>query len=85
MDSGEAIAQVVRGKSVEAVILGLTRTRIKEPHVRAVPEKRDEEAFHLRESIRKYEEMINEMKAKQEFLEKGLLLKETKGSGILKG
>ena len=76
VDSGEAIAQVVRGKSVEAVISGLTRTQIKEPHVQAVPEKRDEEAFHLRESIRKYEDMINEMKAKQEFLEKGLLLRD---------
>src|SRR5659263_666596 len=64
VNAGEAIARVVRGKSVEAVISGLTRSQIKEPQVHAVPEKRDEETFHLRESIRKYEEIINEMNHK---------------------
>jgi predicted RNase H-like nuclease (RuvC/YqgF family) len=78
VNAGEAIARVVRGKSVEAVISGLTRKQIKEPQVQAVPEKRDEETFHLRESIRKYEEIINEMKTKQEFFEKEIILRDEK-------
>ena len=78
VDAGEAIAQVVRGKSVEVVISGLTRTEIKEHDVHAVPGKRDEEAFHLRESIRKYEDIINEMKTHQDFLKNELLLRDNK-------
>jgi len=35
----------VRGKSVENVISGLTRTEIREPQIHAVSEKRDEEAL----------------------------------------
>ncbi|MFZ3382881.1 MAG: DUF460 domain-containing protein [Candidatus Methanoperedens sp.] len=78
VDASEAIAQVVRGKSVESVISGLTRPQTREPHIQAVPEKRDDEAFHLRESIRKYEDIINEMKTKQEILEKELRLGDEK-------
>jgi uncharacterized protein len=78
VDASEAIAQVVRGKSVEAVISGLTRTEIKEPHVQIIPEKRDEDAFQLRESIRKYEDIINEMRTRQEFLEKELFIRNEK-------
>jgi uncharacterized protein len=72
LDASEAIAQVVRGKSVEVVISGLTRTEIKEQDVHAVPGKKDEETFHLRESIRKYEAIINEMKMHQDFLKNEL-------------
>ncbi|NJD53426.1 MAG: DUF460 domain-containing protein [Candidatus Methanoperedens sp.] len=78
VDASEAIAQVVRGKSVEAVISGLTRTEIKEPYVQIIPEKKDEDAFHLRESIRKYEDIINEMRTRQESLEKELLIRNEK-------
>lgn len=78
IDAGEVIAQVVRGKSVEAVISGLTRTEAKEPEVQIVSERKDDESFHLRESIRKYEDMINEMKTHQVYLKNELVLRDTK-------
>jgi predicted RNase H-like nuclease (RuvC/YqgF family) len=78
VDAGEAIAQVVRGKSVEAVISGLTRTEIKEPRIHAVSEKREEEAFILKESIRKFEDRIGEMNTHQEFLKNELVLRDNK-------
>jgi len=77
LDAGEAIAQVVRGKSVEVVISGLTRTEIKEHDVHTVSRK-DDEAFHLRESLRKYEGIINEMKIQQDFLKNELALRDNK-------
>ncbi|HYN44512.1 MAG TPA: DUF460 domain-containing protein [Candidatus Limnocylindrales bacterium] len=78
VDASEAIAQVVRGRSVEVVVSGLTRAQIKEPHIHTVTEKRDEETFHLREEIRKYEAIINEMKTHQEFLKNELVLSDSK-------
>ena len=78
VDAGEVIAQVVRGKAVEAVISGLTKPKQKEPRTHEVPEKRDEEALHLRGSIRKYEEIIDEMKDQQDFLKNELTLKDVK-------
>lgn len=68
LDAGEAIAQVIRGKSLEAVISGLIRTEAKEEPVQITSEKKDEDIFQLKESIRKYESMIDEMKTHQEFL-----------------
>lgn len=78
LDASEAIAQVVRGKSVEVVISGLTRTETKEQDVHAVSVRKDEEVFHLRESIRKYEGIINEMKIHQDFLKNELALRDNK-------
>jgi predicted RNase H-like nuclease (RuvC/YqgF family) len=78
IDAGEVIAQVVRGKSMEAVISSLTNPGIKEPKTHEIPEKRDEEAVHLRGSIRKYEDIINEMKDQQDFFKNELALKEDK-------
>ncbi|PWB50333.1 MAG: DUF460 domain-containing protein [Candidatus Methanoperedenaceae archaeon] len=77
LDASEAIAQVVRGKSIEVVISGLTRTEIKEHDVHAVSRKEDE-AFPLRESIRKYEGIINEMKIHQDFLKNELVSRDNK-------
>jgi len=78
VDAGEVIAQVVRGKSMEAVISGLTNPERKEPKTHEVPEKIDEEALHLRGSIRKYEDIIHEMKDQQEFFKNELALKDKK-------
>jgi len=78
VDAGEVIAQVVRGKSMEAVISGLTKPELKEPLTHEVPEKRDEEAVHLRGSIKKYEEIIDDMKNQQEFFKNELSLKNEK-------
>lgn len=78
IDAGEVIAQVVRGKSMEAVISSLTNPGIKEPNTHEVPEKRDEEAVHLRGSIKKYEDIIGEMKDHQEFFKNELALKDKK-------
>src|SRR5665811_132423 len=78
MDAGEVIAQVVRGKSMEAVISGLTKPELKEPKMHEVPEKRDDEAFNLKGSIRKYEDIINEMKDQQYFFKNELALKDDK-------
>ncbi len=78
MDAGEAIAQVVRGKSVDAVISSLTRKEEKEPQVETASERADEEVVRQRDSIRKYEETIRELKEYQEELEKELVLKDNR-------
>lgn len=78
LDTGEAIAQVVRGKSLETVISGLTRAEIKEIPVQAAAEKKEEDSFQLRESIRKYESLIDEMKIHQEFLKNELAARNDK-------
>ena len=43
-----------------------------------VPEKKDEEALHLRGSIKKYEDIIDEMKDQQDFFKNELALKDEK-------
>jgi predicted RNase H-like nuclease (RuvC/YqgF family) len=78
IDAGEVIAQVVKGKSMESVISGLTNPGIEETRTYEVSEKRDDETFQLRGSIRKYEEIIDEMKDQQEFFKKELALKDSK-------
>ena len=78
MDAGEAIAQVVRGKSVDAVISSMTRKEEKEPAVEPASEKTDEEAFQQKENLRRYEESIGELKEYQEELKKELELKDVK-------
>jgi predicted RNase H-like nuclease (RuvC/YqgF family) len=78
IDAGEVIAQVVRGRSMEAVISGLTKPEQKEPKTHEVPEKRDEEALNLRGYIKKYEDIIDEMKDHQEFFKSELALKDKK-------
>ncbi len=74
----EAIAQVIRGKSVEAVISGLTRAEVKETVIHEVSERKDEETFHLKESIRKYEDIIDEMKKHRDFLKNELSQRDNK-------
>lgn len=76
VDSDEAIAKVVRGMSVDAVISELTKKETREPEIHAVPEKLDEENHHFRELIRRYEESIGEMKKYQDELRNELDLKE---------
>ncbi len=78
VDADEAIAQVVRGRSVDAVISALTKKEIKEPEIEAVREKTDDEALHLRELLRRYGENIEEMKNYQDELKNELGLKENK-------
>ena len=78
MDAGEVIAQVVRGKSMESVICGLTKPELKETPTSDVSEKREDEALNLKVSIRKYEEIIGEMKDHQDFFKNELALKEDK-------
>lgn len=78
VDADEAIAQVVRGRSVDAVISALTKKEIKEPEIEAVREKTDDETLHLRELLRRYVESIEEMKNYQDELKKELGLKENK-------
>jgi predicted RNase H-like nuclease (RuvC/YqgF family) len=78
VDVNEAIAQVVKGKSVDAVISALTKKEIKEPEVHAISEKTEDEALHLRELIQKYEESVEEMRMYQDELKKELGLKDTK-------
>jgi predicted RNase H-like nuclease (RuvC/YqgF family) len=82
VDASEVIAQVVRGKSMEAVISGLTSPGIKEPHTHEVPEKRGEEAFNLRGSIKKYEDIIGEMKDQQAFFKNELAIKNENIRGL---
>ncbi len=65
VDVDEAIAQVVRGKSVDAVILELTRKERQEPQVQTVKEKTEDESLHFREVLKRYEESIAEMKTYQ--------------------
>jgi uncharacterized protein len=78
VDADEAIAQVVRGKSVDAVISELTRKEVKEPETGTVKERMDGEVIHLRESIKRYEESMQEMKRYQGELKRELDLKESK-------
>ncbi|MCZ7398960.1 MAG: hypothetical protein O8C62_04655 [Candidatus Methanoperedens sp.] len=68
VDADEIIAQVVRGKAVDAAILELTKKETKAPEVAQVPLIKDEESLHSRELIRKYEESIGEMKKYQDEL-----------------
>ncbi|MCZ7381131.1 MAG: DUF460 domain-containing protein [Candidatus Methanoperedens sp.] len=68
MDADEVIAQVVRGKAVDAAILEMTKKQTKKPQVAQVPFVKDEESHHSRELIRKYEESIGEMKKYQDEL-----------------
>lgn len=76
MNADEVIAQVVRGRSVDAVISALTMKKTKEPEIHGSV-KTDEEALHFRESIRKYEEIIEEMKEYQDELRHELDSKDT--------
>ncbi len=78
VDADEAIAQVVRGKPVEAVILALTEKDIKEHEVEATKERKGEEAPHFREILRRHEESIEEMRKYQDELKNELILKENK-------
>ena len=78
IDTGEVIAQVIKGKSVEAVISELTKPQRKEPTKHEVPEKREEESFYLRGSIKKYEDIIDEMKGQQELFKNELALRDEK-------
>jgi predicted RNase H-like nuclease (RuvC/YqgF family) len=78
VDADEAIAQVVRGKSVDAVVSELTRKEVKEPETGTFKERTDGEVIHLRESIKRYEESIQEMKRYQGELKRELDLKEDK-------
>jgi predicted RNase H-like nuclease (RuvC/YqgF family) len=78
VDADEAIAQVVRGKSVDAVISELTRKEVKGPETGTFKERTDGEVIHLRESIKRYEESIQEMKRYQGELKRELDLKEDK-------
>lgn len=82
LDADEVIAQVVRGRSLDAAIMGLTRKETKVPQVQAAPEKTDEEMIHSREIIRKYEESIAEMKTYQDELKNELALKDNKISKL---
>ncbi len=68
MDADEVIAQVVRGKAVDAAILELTKKETKAPDAAQVPMIKNEESQHFRELIRKYEESIGEMKKYQDEL-----------------
>lgn len=77
VDADEAIAQVVRGRSVDAVISSLTRKE--EEHVVEIARGgSDETAHHQRESLRRYEESIRQMKGYQEELKKELNLKDNR-------
>jgi predicted RNase H-like nuclease (RuvC/YqgF family) len=78
VDADEAIAQVVRGRSVDAVIWSLTKREEKEPVSETARERTGEEVFHLRESLRRYEESVHDMKRYQEELKKELDLKDDK-------
>lgn len=78
VDADEVIAQVVRGKSVDAVISGFTKKEIKEPEVETVSEKTDYEVLRFKEQIRKYEESLEGMKEYQDELKNELALKDNK-------
>jgi len=58
VDADEAIAQVVRGRSVDTVISSLTRKEEKEPVTETAKEITGEAALNQRESLRRYEESI---------------------------
>ena len=72
IDADEAIALVVRGKSVDAVISELTRKETKVAQAGVVKEKPGEGELHLRELLRRYEENIEEMKRYQDELKNEL-------------
>jgi len=72
MNADEVIAQVVRGKAVDAAILEMTKKETKAPDAAQVPLIKDEESLHSRELIRKYEESIGEMKKYQDELKNEL-------------
>ncbi|MFZ3059333.1 MAG: DUF460 domain-containing protein [Candidatus Methanoperedens sp.] len=72
VDADEIIAQVVRGKAVDAAILELTKKETKAPEVAQVPLIKYEESLHSRELIRKHEESIGEMKKYQDELKNEL-------------
>lgn len=76
VEADEVIAQVVRGRSIDAVISGLTKKEVKETEIEPVPEKA--EAVHFREIVRKYEESLKEMKNYQDELRNELALKDNK-------
>lgn len=78
VDADEAIAQVVRGKSVDAVISALTKREEKVPAVETARERADEEVSRQRESIRRYEDIIREIKGYQEELKRELELKDAR-------
>ncbi|VVB92502.1 Uncharacterised protein [uncultured archaeon] len=76
VDADEVIAQVVRGKAIDAAILEMTKKEKTAPAVIPVPLKMEEESIHSRELIRKYEESIEEMKKYQDELKNKLDLKD---------
>ncbi|MFH1322551.1 MAG: DUF460 domain-containing protein [Methanobacteriota archaeon] len=78
VDADEAIAQVVRGRSVDAVISSLTKKEEKEPVGETAKERAGDEVFHLRGSLRRYEESVRDMKGYQKELKKELDLKDDK-------
>jgi len=84
VDADEAIAQVVRGRSVDAVISSLTRKEEKEPVSETAKERTGEVGLHQRESLRRYEESIREMKGYQEELKKELELRDNRIAGLEK-
>ncbi|VVB88920.1 Uncharacterised protein [uncultured archaeon] len=75
MEAEEAIAQVVRGKSVDAVISELMKKEIKAPLVETARGRTGEDELHFRDLLRRYEESIEEMKGYQDELKKELDLK----------
>ncbi|MCX9013276.1 MAG: DUF460 domain-containing protein [Candidatus Methanoperedens sp.] len=78
VDADEALAMVVRGKAVDAVLSELTRKEEKQPETGKTPEKAGEGSLQLRELVRKYEEEIAEMKAYQHELESKLRKKDSR-------
>ncbi|MCZ7363084.1 MAG: DUF460 domain-containing protein [Candidatus Methanoperedens sp.] len=78
VDADEAIAKVVRGKSVDVVIQELTKKEAKKPEVETAREKKEDDASRFREILRRYEESIDEMKKYQDELKSELDLKKNK-------
>ncbi|MDO8724729.1 MAG: DUF460 domain-containing protein [Candidatus Methanoperedens sp.] len=78
VDADEAIAQVVRGRSVDAVISTLLKKDEKEPASETARERVGDEVFHLRESLHRNEESLRDMKRYQEELKKKLDMKDDK-------
>jgi predicted RNase H-like nuclease (RuvC/YqgF family) len=76
VDADEVIAQVVRGKAVDAAILELTKKETKASEVTQVPPVKNEESLHSMELIKKYEESIEDMKKYQDELKSELDLKD---------
>jgi predicted RNase H-like nuclease (RuvC/YqgF family) len=78
VEADEVIAQVVRGKSIDAVISGATKKEVKEPEIETVPEKAEAEAVHFKEQTLKYKESLEEMKKYQDELRNEIALKDNK-------